>query len=86
VRTVHHIDSFRDERLCELDRRSIVQADGLLVVSRFWQAQQEAEMSRPATLVGNGVDTARYSPVARSGDQALRARLGLRAGPVLLSV
>ncbi|MDH6259175.1 MSMEG_0565 family glycosyltransferase [Bradyrhizobium sp. BR13661] len=86
VRTVHHIDAFRDERLCELDRRSIVQADGLFVVSRFWQAQLEAEMSRPATLVGNGVDTARYSPVARSGDQALRARLGLRAGPVLLSV
>ncbi len=86
VRTVHHIDAFRDERLCELDRRSIVHADGLFVVSRFWQAQLQAEMSRSATLVGNGVDTARYSPVATPGDQALRSRLGLRAGPILLSV
>jgi glycosyltransferase-like protein len=86
VRTVHHIDAFRDKRLCELDRRSIVQADGLFVVSRFWQAQLEAEMSRSATLVGNGVDTTRYAPVAAPGDQALCARLGLRSGPVLLSV
>jgi len=86
VRTVHHIDAFKDERLCELDRRSMVQADGLFVVSRFWQAQLEAEMSRAATLVGNGVDTTRYSPVATSGDQALRARLGLRSGPILLSI
>ncbi|MBR1088403.1 MSMEG_0565 family glycosyltransferase [Bradyrhizobium manausense] len=86
VRTVHHVDAFRDERLCELDRRSIVHADGLFVVSRFWQAQLQAEMSRSATLVGNGVDTARYSPVATPGDQALRSRLGLRAGPILLSV
>ena len=43
-------------------------------------------MSRSATLVGNGVDTARYSPAASPGDQVLRARLGLRAGPILLSV
>jgi len=86
VRTVHHIDAFSDERLCELDRRSIAHADGLFVVSRFWQAQLEAEMSRSATLVGNGVDTARYSPVAAPGDQVLRARLGLRTGPILLSI
>jgi glycosyltransferase-like protein len=86
VRTVHHIDAFTEERLCELDRRSIVQADGLFVVSRFWQAQLEAEMSRSAALVGNGVDTARYSPVATPGDQVLRARLALRAGPILLSI
>jgi len=86
IRTVHHIDAFRDERLCELDRRSIVHADGLFVVSRFWQEYLQAEMSRSATLVGNGVDTARYSPVATPGDQVLRARLGLRTGPILLSV
>jgi glycosyltransferase-like protein len=86
ARTVHHIDAFRDQRLCELDRRSIVHADGLFVVSRFWQEQLQGEMSRPAALVGNGVDTARYSPVATSGDQPLRARLGLRGGPILLSI
>lgn len=86
VRTVHHVDAFRDERLCELDRRSIVHADGLFVVSRVWQAQLKAEMSRSATLVGNGVDTARYSAVPASADQVLRARLGLRAGPILLSI
>ncbi|WFU74730.1 MSMEG_0565 family glycosyltransferase [Bradyrhizobium sp. CB2312] len=86
VRTVHHIDAFKDERLRELDRRSIVHADGLFVVSRFWQEHLKAEMSRSAILVGNGVDTARYSPVSSPGDRLLRARLGLRAGPILLSI
>lgn len=86
VRTVHHIDAFKDERLCELDRRSIVHADGLFVVSRFWQEHLKAEISRSAMLVGNGVDTGRYSPIRGAGDQALRARLGLRAGPILLSI
>ncbi|WP_298881770.1 MSMEG_0565 family glycosyltransferase [uncultured Bradyrhizobium sp.] len=86
ARTVHHIDAFPDARLCELDRRSIVHADGLFVVSRFWQRHLEAEMARPAMLVGNGVDTVRYSPNATPGDQMLRARLGLRAGPILLSI
>jgi len=86
LRTVHHIDAFADDRLCELDRRSIVHADGLFVVSRYWQEQLESEMSRTAALVGNGVDTVRYSPAARPGDRVLRARLGLRAGPILLSI
>ncbi|WP_342739355.1 MSMEG_0565 family glycosyltransferase [Bradyrhizobium sp. B117] len=86
VRTVHHIDAFKDERLRELDRRSIVRADSLFVVSRFWQEHLKAEMSRSAILVGNGVDTGRYSPVSSPSDRLLRARLGLRAGPILLSI
>ncbi|MDA9524159.1 glycosyl transferase family 1 [Bradyrhizobium sp. CCBAU 11434] len=86
VRTVHHIDAFTDERLSELDRHSIIHADGLFVVSRFWQERLKAEMSRSAGLVGNGVDTVRYSPAATPGDQVLRARLCLRAGPILLSI
>jgi glycosyltransferase-like protein len=86
LRTVHHVDAFNEERLRELDRRSIVHADGLFVVSRFWQQYLKAEMSCAATLVGNGVDTARYSPVAKRADDALRARIGLRGGPVLLSI
>ncbi|MGV7213969.1 MSMEG_0565 family glycosyltransferase [Bradyrhizobium sp. UFLA05-112] len=86
VRTVHHIDAFGDERLCELDRRSIVRADGLFVVSRFWQEQLKTEMSRTATLVGNGVDTVCYSAASASADEVLRARLGLRGAPILLSI
>jgi glycosyltransferase-like protein len=87
VRTVHHIDAFDDARLCELDRRSIDHADNLFVVSRLWQTRLITEMSRAATLVGNGVDTSRYCPVSKPADDALRFRLGLGGeGPVLLSV
>ncbi|MBC9878879.1 MSMEG_0565 family glycosyltransferase [Bradyrhizobium sp. INPA01-394B] len=86
LRTVHHIDAFADERLGEFDRRSIVHADGLFVVSRFWQDQLKTELSRSAVLVGNGVDTARYSAAPASADRVLTARLGLREGPILLSI
>ncbi|MGY3606000.1 MULTISPECIES: MSMEG_0565 family glycosyltransferase [unclassified Bradyrhizobium] len=86
VRTVHHVDDFSDARLRQLDQRSIVLADHLFVVSRMWQERLRIELACTSTLVGNGVDTNRYSPVANAGDHALRARLGLREGPVLLAI
>ncbi|MCA1455332.1 MSMEG_0565 family glycosyltransferase [Bradyrhizobium sp. BRP22] len=86
VRTVHHVDDFSDARLRELDQRSIVLADQLFVVSRMWQERLRIELAWTSTLVGNGVDTASYSPIATAADSALRDRLGLREGPVLLSI
>ncbi len=86
VRTVHHVDDFSDARLRQLDRRSIVLADQLFVVSRMWQERLRIELSCTSTLVGNGVDTRRYSPASNAADSALRARLALREGPVLLAI
>jgi glycosyltransferase-like protein len=86
ARTVHHVDDFSDPRLRQLDQRSINHADRLFVVSRLWQNRLKAEMSRAATLVGNGVDIGRYSPRPEPADRLLRARLGLRDGPVLLAI
>jgi glycosyltransferase-like protein len=86
ARTVHHVDDFSDPRLRQLDQRSIIHADRLFVVSRLWQERLKAEMSRAATLVGNGVDTRRYSPRPSPADRLLRARLSLREGPVLLAI
>jgi glycosyltransferase-like protein len=86
ARTVHHVDDFNDPRLRQLDQRSIIHADRLFVVSRLWQDRLKADMSCTATLVGNGVDTDRYSPRPAPDDRLLRARLGLRDGPVLLAI
>jgi glycosyltransferase-like protein len=86
ARTVHHIDAFDDPRLQAWQARAIVTADELFVVSELWQARIKADYGRAATKVGNGVDTARFTP-ARSGMEAeLRTRHGLGGGPILLCV
>jgi glycosyltransferase-like protein len=86
ARTVHHMDSFGAPRLQALQHRSISAADQLLVVSRMWADRLAADFSELATVIGNGVDISRFSPRASANDMALRERLGIRGGPVLLCV
>ncbi|MDF2617623.1 MAG: glycosyl transferase group 1 [Xanthobacteraceae bacterium] len=86
ARTVHHVDAFRDPELLALQRRAIVEADRHFVVSRLWQDLLAEMFALEATVVGNGVDTTRFSPVADGREEALEARLGLGEGPVVLSV
>lgn len=86
VRTVHHMDDFEDPRLQAMQLRSITAADQLFVVSQMWADRLAAELSRSATVVGNGVDTWRFSSKPAENDAALRHRLGLRGGPILLCV
>ncbi len=86
VRTVHHMDNFEDPRLQTLQRRSIAEADQLFVVSQMWADRLAAEFSRLATVVGNGVNTRRFSSRSSTGDVELRDRLGISSGPVLLCI
>ena len=86
VRTVHHVDTFADPRVAALQDRSIVAAEAHCVVSALWRDALAARYGLAATLVGNGVDRARFSPQPRPGDLVLRRRLGLGAGPVFLAV
>lgn len=86
VRTVHHVDAFADPRLAELQARSIREADGWFTVSRTWQAHLAEAFGIAAELSGNGVDGQRFRPAPDGSEDALRARLGLRAGPVFLSI
>lgn len=87
ARTVHHIDTFDDERLSALQMRAVEAADHLFVVGRVWQDWLARTFAREATHVGNGVDTERFSPVADATDDELRERLGVPLGaPVFLAV
>jgi glycosyltransferase-like protein len=86
VRTVHHIDRFEDPELDALQRRSIVAAQGHAVVSAFWAEALRKEFGLAATVVGNGVDLARFSPAPEPGDLSLRRRLTLDHGPVYLAI
>jgi glycosyltransferase-like protein len=87
VRTVHHIDAFDDARLSALQLRAVTAADRLFVVSRLWRDWLADELGLDACLVGNGVDTSRFSPVPDDTDTALRQRLDLPPGePMFLAV
>ncbi len=81
ARTVHHVDAFADPRLAQLQSRSITAADRLFAVSRLWRDWLVRELGRDVSLVGNGVDTSRFSAKVDATDAALRARLNLPAGP-----
>jgi glycosyltransferase-like protein len=80
ARTVHHVDAFADPRLSALQARAIASADRLFVVSRLWQDRLSGEFGRVPHLVGNGVDTERFSPMPDDRDAVLRAQLRLPAG------
>lgn len=86
ARTVHHIDGFADPDIAAIQARGIRAADSLFTVSRLWRDVLATEWNRPARIVGNGVDTMRFSPVADGREASLRARLGLDGGPMLLAI
>ncbi len=86
VRTVHHIDVFDDAVVAAMQRRSILAGDQHLVVSAKWRQKLAADYGLEATIVGNGVDRRRYHPRRDGSETALRERLGLGSGPVILAV
>jgi glycosyltransferase-like protein len=86
ARTVHHIDQFEDLRLTARQSRSIEAADELFVVSALWQSRLQTDFGRVSTVVGNGVDTTRFTAAGNTHDAELRARYGLTGHPILLSV
>jgi glycosyltransferase-like protein len=87
ARTVHHVDTFDDPRLSALQLRALAAPDCLLVVSRLWRQWLGRELGRNADLVGNGVDTNRFSPEPDATDAVVRTRLDLPPeAPVLLAI
>ncbi len=86
ARTVHHIDNFESADLQALQARAIRIADAHFVVSRTWRDWLSERFHIDATIIGNGVDHRRFSRAPNHRDAELRQRLGLRSGPVFLSV
>jgi glycosyltransferase-like protein len=80
ARTVHHVDNFADSRLSALQARAIASADHLFAVSCLWRDWLTREFGRAPHLIGNGVDTGRFSPAVDATDATLRSLLNLPAG------
>jgi glycosyltransferase-like protein len=87
VRTVHHVDDFTTPALVECQRRSILDPDRLLVVSRTWQQRLTDEYGVKADVVTNGVDVDRFAAApAPEITAALRARAGAEGRFLILTV
>jgi glycosyltransferase-like protein len=86
ARTVHHVDHFADPRIAEWQARSIVEADELFTVSALWQQHLVSAFGRDATIIGNGVDTTRFSGGAPPLDEEVRTRYGLNGSHIFLAV
>ncbi len=86
ARTVHHIDTFTDPRLNVLQERAITTATRHFVVSRLWKREMRDRYELDATVVGNGVDIARFSGRQPVRENRLRQRFAVGPGPVFLAI
>jgi glycosyltransferase-like protein len=86
VRTVHHIDDFTTQALIDCQRQAIIEPDELIVVSREWQGILRNEFSLEATVIYNGVNTARLAPADEVDRAGLRASIGAGSRFLFLTV
>jgi glycosyltransferase-like protein len=86
IRTVHHLDHFEQPQLMAWQTRGFLTADRVLCVSKLWRDALLRDYFVSSTVVGNGVNAARFTPLADAHDDAVKRRLGLNGGPVLLVV
>lgn len=76
-RTVHHIDEFTTPALASCHERALVAPAALVCVSAAVAREVEAGWGRAPTVIGNGVDAARFAAARRAGaGEAWRARHG----------
>ena len=86
VRTVHHVDDFTTQALIDCQRHAIIEPDELIVVSREWQGILRDEFSLEATVIHNGVNTAKLSPAGEVDRAGLRASIGAGSRFLFLTV
>ena len=85
VRTIHHVDDFRDPVLVECQRASIEDVDHRVCVSAHWAEAIARDHGVSARVIPNGVGGERFAacPLDRA---AAGAELGWGARPTVLAV
>lgn len=61
VRTIHHIDYFKEKKMIEFQEKSIRLCDVKIVVSKYWQNILLREYGIKSHLVYNGIDLKKFS-------------------------
>jgi len=85
ARTVHHVEAFSDPYLARCQERSVREVDLCFTVSEAARRDVQLAFGVDSVVVGNGVDTRRFSGVLASSLRVWRARLGSGA-PVVLAI
>jgi glycosyltransferase-like protein len=87
VRTVHHLDEFGDPEIDAWQERAVRGANRVICVSRLWRDTLATTYGIAATVIGNGVNRQRFSPLPAPGDAEVARRLGFKPGaPLIVSV
>jgi glycosyltransferase-like protein len=86
LRTVHHVDDFTTPALVDCQRLAILEPDRLLVVSEHWRRLLSSDYGVESTVVGNGVDPARFPPLDARQRREVRARVGAEQRFLVLTV
>lgn len=76
LRTVHHVDDFTTQALVECQRRSIVEPDHVIAVSRHWLDLIEKDFSVRASLMLNGVNASKFALSDPVRSARLRSSIG----------
>lgn len=84
ARTVHHLDSFEHPELRQRQERGFMAASEVLSVSKLWKNVLQNTHGCTAPVVGNGVDSKRFTSRADERDTALRVRYHLPEGKRLI--
>jgi glycosyltransferase-like protein len=84
VRTVHHVERFESPYLAECQRKSVLGADRLLVVSRSTERDVLAEFGRRSQVISNGVALERFASRDHERERELRTRLGVGRDDLLV--
>jgi glycosyltransferase-like protein len=88
IRTVHHLDTFSTAQLVACHDRAVREPASLVCVSESVAREVLDAYGRPATVIPNGVDAARFAAAAGDDDAAVaaRARWTDRLGRYVLAV
>jgi glycosyltransferase-like protein len=86
VRTIHHLDEFREPQLNEWQARAWSSAGAIGCVSDTWCSLMQERYGRLPQRLHNGVDLGRFRPGAEAGETAALRAMGLRNGPTCLAV
>lgn len=84
IRTIHHIDSFRDKKLRDFQNKAVRYCDHKLVVSKFWQNYLKEKLKIQAYLSYNGVETDLFNP--KVDGTSIKEKHELDDRPVVLFV
>ena len=84
VRTIHHIDPYKNGLLLKLQEEAIRKCDVKIVVSKFWQDILLRNYGEKAEIIYNGVDLSKFRPDVNGAN--IRKTYGFDDEPIVLFV